>query len=321
MNKHNIFRENDLVKSNLYSQKLEISANTKKIIENWFDELLDEYFKASNFEKQLITEKVLESKILKVVENFTKQEYKYVFGKILYYSNIFESCYLRPQYVPRLCFLISDTLLPHIFEKVKKEFSVAEYVSLTEYIKINYFVSPNAELLEYALKIEKSSKIYQIASKDNRLHIVKNLLEIIKSKDYHHNIICFKKILSLVTESDKEIITLLKEFRVRNKQGCYKIISTIFNFSLTKDYFNDFEIKRHILLFFDTAKGASPKEKWTIELRKIEIEVGFENLKKLTTEIKKLDDPKRFQLDKHTNWTDDVAGRILKSINWIEEQN
>lgn len=320
MKNYNKFSESDNDKSKIFAVKLETSENSIKKIEEWFKTLLSEHYKAKNFEEQLIIEKKLENQFSNIYDKLDIQCLKYIFGKLLSYNNIFESGFLKSQDVPRLSYLLSDTLIPKVFKVVKSKFSSLEFNGLTEYLRKNFFVSPNGELLEYIFKLEKASNSYFKSNIQIRLEIVKNITEIINDKKFHHDIICFKKILTFITQDDKDTITFLKNFQVKNKQGCYLILNTILNSNLNKDIFADFQIKKEIVFLFDSAKGANPTEKWLLNFRQIASKISLANLEIIKRNIVKLSKQKKYNLDKHTIWTDDVASRFLKSIDWINDQ-
>lgn len=66
--------------------------------------------------------------------------------------------------------------------------------------------------------------VFKQATTKIKFETLKNILHIVYQKTYHHDIIYFKRILKLVSETDFELISYLKNFQVRNKQGCYKLL-------------------------------------------------------------------------------------------------
>jgi len=64
---------------------------------------------------------------------------------------------LKSAYVARLTYLLYGNLIPQFINVIKPKYSIVEFISLSEYLKSNFFVSPNGELLENILKLEKSN--------------------------------------------------------------------------------------------------------------------------------------------------------------------
>ncbi|UHP11162.1 hypothetical protein LAX80_005110 [Listeria marthii] len=102
-------------------------------------------------------------------------------GKLLVYYNISSGGYLRPSYIARLTTLLRNLLSDYI--KIEgTQFTPIEFLLLTQYTKKISEVSPNGDILENLLKIEKLSRICATSNKEQRNQILLNLLSIIKKR-------------------------------------------------------------------------------------------------------------------------------------------
>ncbi|STD07604.1 hypothetical protein [Chryseobacterium carnipullorum] len=251
-NSYLTFKNDELAKSKILAKELNISETDFINIQFWFDLLLLKHEEAtSNHDEQLKVEKELETKFNEIISSeIERKSYLYILPKLLHYNNVFNDAFLRSLYVSRLGALLRDNLIPKLVNDKTIVYSPEDFFHVTVYLKDNYFVSPNSNFLEDILKIENVRGIFKQATIKVKFETLKNILHIIYQKTYHHDIICFKKILKLVSETDSELIGYLKNFQVENKQGCYKIIKDILNLDLFKDNWNDFEIKVQLISFF-----------------------------------------------------------------------
>ncbi|UKB82744.1 hypothetical protein LF887_17230 [Chryseobacterium sp. MEBOG06] len=315
------FKNDELAKSKILAKELNIPESDFTNIQFWFDLLLLKHEQATtNKEDQLKTEKELEIKFNEMISSeIERKSYKYILPKLLNYNNVFNDAFLRSLYVARLGALLGDNLIPRLVSDKKIVYSPEEFFHVTVYLRDNYFVSPNSNFLEDTLRIENVRGIFKKTSTKLKFEILKNILHIIHQKPFHHDIICFKKILKLVSETDIALIDYLKKFQVENGQGCYKIVNEILNLKLFEDTWNDFEIKVQLILFFDTAKGAHPSTSWNKKFQGISKMIDNVKLSLVAHTVLKNEDCKIYSFDYGAQWGDDTAKRFLKSAQWIKD--
>lgn len=320
-NSYQIFKIEEIRKSNILSEELGISEIDFYSIQRWFNLLLAKYEEAtSDINEQLKTVEELKVKYNELISSeIEEKSYQYILPKLLNYNNIFNSAFLRSLYVARIDFLLRDDLIPKFVNDKTIAFSPEAFFYATVYLRNNHFVSPNSNFLEDILKIESVRGIFKNASAQIKFETLKNILHIIFQKTFHHNIISFKKILKLVSETDLELMDYLKKFQVENDQGCYKIIHEILNLHLFNDKWEDFEIKVQLISFFDTAKGARPSLSWNKKFNELSVKVTDDKFKLIVHSVLKNEALVRYKFDYGAEWTDDTAKRFLKSAEWIME--
>jgi hypothetical protein len=314
------FTNNELIKSKILAKELNISETDFIIIQNWFDFLLLKHSEAtSDFELQKKSEQELKIKFNELISSeVERKSYKYILPKLLHYNNVFNDDFLRSLYVPRLGALLRDDLIPKLVNDKKIVYSAEDFFHNTIYLKDNYFVSPNSNFLEDILKIENIRGIFKHSSTHLKFESLKNIIQIIHQKTFHHDIICFKKILKLVSEKDSELIDYLKNFQVANKQGCYKIINDILNLDLFKNNWNDFEIKVQLICFFDTARGANPTSSWKNKFQELSGIIDKKMFLEIVHAVLKNENCRIYEFDYGAQWGDDTTKRFLKSAQWIK---
>lgn len=317
--KYLIFKKDELAKSRILARKLAISESDSIKIQNWFDKLLFKHKESSSDrEEQLKTEQGLEIAFNELISSeIERKSYKYILPKLLNYNNEFNGAFLRSLYVARLGALLRDNLIPKLVNDKMTVYSPEDFFHTTVYLKVNYFISPNSNFLEDILKIEHVRGILIQATINEKFSILKNILHIIQQKTFHHDIICFKKILKLVSPKDVALIDYLKKFQVENQQGCYKILNDIFNLEIAEDDWDDFEIKVQLINFFDTGRGANPSAGWKKKFQELSGTIDSKKLLLTANTVLKNDDCKNFEFDYGAQWGDDTAKRFLKSAQWI----
>lgn len=314
------FKKDELTKSKILAKELNISDIDFNNIQNWFDLLLLKHEEAtSDREEQLRIEKELETKFNELISSeIARKSYKYILPKLLNYNNEFNGAFLRSLYVARLGSLLENNLIPKLVNDKMIVYSPEDFFHVTVYLKDNYFVSPNSNFLEDTLKIENVRGIFKQATTKVKFETLRNILHIIYQKSFHHDIVCFKKLLKLVSETDVELIDYLKKFQVENKQGCYKIINDILNLDLAEDKWDDFLLKVQHINFFDTARGANPTTSWNKKFQELSTTVGNNKLLQTANAVLENENCKIYEFDYGAQWSDDVAKRFLKSAQWIK---
>lgn len=320
-NPYLIFKKDELGKSRILAEELTISEIDFIKIQNWFDLLLLKHEESSSDrDEQLQTERELETKFNELISSETERKsYKYILPKLLNYNNVFNDAFLRSLYVTRLGALLRDNLISKLVNDKMIVYSPEDFFHITVYLRENYFVSPNSNFLEDILKIENVRGIFKQATTKVKFETLKNILHIIHQKTFHHDIICFKKILKLVSERDFELIDYLKNFQVENKQGCYKIINDILNLEIAADGWNDFEMKVQLINFFDTGRGANPTASWSKKFQELSGTIDSDRLSQTADTVLENENSKNYEFDYGAQWGDDTAKRFLKSAQWIKD--
>lgn len=317
MSKYTRFRADDLGKSQILAQNLQISSEESQKIENWFAEMLDFHEKFNNYRVNFDKEeaektKDLTQKLQNLKANLSANALKYATTKAIYYKNIFDSTALKSVSNGGIFMAMLSNMILESIENQK--ITPKELIFISNYLRENWVVSPNGDLLENILKIEKKNKISKKWQSAERQAIVKNLLRIIQQKNYHHSLVIFKKVLSFIQKEDIEIQELVKNFEVENKQGCYQIIHKIFQFPLNVDAWQDFLLKIEFLQLLDTANGTSPKEAWLKKHALLSEKIGKNALNEMALVISSMEN---CLYDPITGWKDEVVRRFLKASAWI----
>ncbi|MDR6546503.1 hypothetical protein J2810_002562 [Chryseobacterium rhizosphaerae] len=319
--KYLIFKKDELAKSRILAKELAISDGDFIKIQNWFDLLLLKHEEATtDWEDQLQKEEDLENKFNELISSeIERKSYKYILPKLLNYNNEFNGAFLRSLYVVRLGALLRDNLIFKFVNDKMIVYSAEDFFHTTVYLSENYFVSPNSNFLEDILKMEHVRGILKQATVNVKCSTLKNILHIIHQKTFHHDIICFKKILKLVSPEDVALIDYLKKFQVANRQGCYKIINDIFTLEIAEDKWLDFEIKVQLINFFDTGRGANPSAGWKKKFQELSGTIDSKKLLLTANNVLKNDNCKNFEFDYGAQWGDDTAKRFLKTAQWITD--
>ncbi|WP_426478144.1 hypothetical protein ACP3T3_01290 [Chryseobacterium sp. CBSDS_008] len=316
-----IFKNNEIAKSIILARELNISETDFNKIQHWFDLLLLKHEEAtSDVEMQRDIADELEIQFNELIASeIARKNYKYILTKLLNYNNVFNDSFLKSLYVARIGALLRDNLIPKLVKDKMIVYSPEDFLHVTIYLRDNYFISPSSNFLEDILKIETVRGIIKEASVSIKLEVLKNILHIIYQKSFHHDIICFKKILKLVSLADVELIGYLKGFRVENKQGCYKIINDILNLKIREDIWDDFKIKIQLINFFDAARSANPSPAWNRKLQEVSVIIEENKLLEIVQVVLGNDNFRTYEVDYGAEWSDDVSKRFLKSAKWIKE--
>lgn len=189
-------------------------------------------------------------------------------------------------------------------------FSGFDFIALLDYVS-NVPFDPNSKFFDELFDIEKSSKIFKIASIKERNEIIIQLLKINGRKIYHHDIKEFKKILKMVEIDNMEAIDFLLNYRVGYRQGCYKVIEFLFAYDYKeKDIFGRFDRTRNIIFWLDNANGRETKKPWLDKLLLLEQLSLSEDLNVI---CKWILNNNELKYDEENNWVDSVFTRFQKS--------
>ena len=319
MNSYSKFKEDDKLKSRDLGDELNISENDIRTIDDWFAIYLDRHSQATNQDVGLKYENELKKLHSLMFECITSLSYKYILSKLIKYHNISASGFLKSLDIARLRVLLRDLISKYI-DEINVNYTSSEFVSVTTYLKDNFFVSPNGELIENILKINTKHKITIKSSIEEKRNIVTNILHIIADKAFHHDIVCFKKIINLITADDIKLMEYIKNLKAKNNQGCYLLINTIFNIPLD-NFAEDFEMKRELIFWLDTSAGAKPKQNWTDKMNELKAKIGLPSLLLVCDKIVENEHLKNYYFNDNSHWSDDVCKRFIKSAKWTKEYN
>lgn len=326
MSKYARFRADDLGKSQILAQNLQISSEESQKIENWFAETLDfhekldffdeneEYLSDSDQKLEEFEQKLIQS-YDKLLLEITEKALPYLMTKAIYYYNIFQTNALKDTTrMGTFCGILRGVFW---YNHQKISILPKDLVFISDYLRENLEVSPNGDIDENILEIEKKNKISKKWQSAERQAIVKNLLRIIQQKNYHHSLVIFKKVLGFIQKEDVEIQEFVRNFEAENKQGCYQIIHKIFQFPLNADAWQDFSLKMELLQLLDTANGTSPKEAWLKKYALLSEKIGKNALNEMALVISSMEN---CLYDPITGWKDEVVRRFLKASAWIKEK-
>ena len=309
--KHEIFFNDDKAKSQILATALQVSQEEFKAVQDWFLLLLQKLCKLEFDNGHIIIDE-LTICLEKTSANLSLNANKLILAKLIYYNNIIQSGYLQSSVFGIMTKFLNDEIERRM---AGADFTFAQFKALSEYLKHNFYVSPNGDLLENLIKIEKRNKIFAKANDEEKLAIIKNLLQIIDDTKFHHDIVIFKKILDFIKISDEKTIYYVKNFIPKNQQGCYVITNKILNLAHSE---GKFDLCVKTLKWLDSARGKEPSKGWLTKFNELKNELGKEVLQEITDKILKLESLAYHDFGSYS-WPDDVMKRFIKSAQWIKE--
>ena len=308
--KHEIFFNDDEAKSQILATALLVSQEEFKAVQDWFLLLLQRLCKLEFDNGHIIIDEL--TIFEKTSTNLSLNANKLILAKLVYYNNIIQSGYLQSSVFGIMTKFLNDEIEQRM---AGADFTFTEFMALSEYLKHNFYVSPNGDLLENLIKIEKRNKIFAKANDEVKLAIIKNLLQIIDDTEFHHDIVIFKKILDFIKISDEKTIYYVKNFIPKNQQGCYLVTNKILNLAHSE---GKFDLCVKTLKWLDSARGKEPSKGWLTNFNELKNELGKEILQEITNEILKLESLAYHDFGSYS-WPDDVMKRFIKSAQWIKE--
>jgi len=276
--KHEIFFNDDKAKSQILATALLVSQEEFKAVQDWFSLLLQRLCKLEFDNGHIIIDE-LTICLEKTSANLSLNANKLILAKLIYYNNIIQSGYLQSSVFGIMTKFLNDEIERRM---AGADFTFAQFMALSEYLKHNFYVSPNGDLLENLIKIEKRNKIFAKANDEEKLAIT---------------------------------IYYVKNFIPKNQQGCYLITNKILNLP----YFEGkFDLCIKALKWLDSARGKEPSKGWLNNFNELKNELGKEVLQEITNEILKLESLAYHDFGSYS-WPDDVMKRFIKSAQWIKE--
>jgi len=200
------------------------------------------------------------------------------------------------------------------FPKQKLVFDENEFLALLEYLQDSH-IDSNGELFKNIWSVEKDSSYFKKSKTENHTAALIWLLKLISKKNYHHDIVDFKKVLELIKPENEEIIRYLATYKLKYAQGCYKAIKYIIDYNFHGDLFSNFNIQRQVIIWLDNASGGNPKKPWNDKLSIIEQICLPQDLSILCQWILAHDE---LRYDEENHWLDSVFTRFQKSSKWYQ---
>ncbi len=308
---HTDYWEQDRVRSANYIEGLKVPLKEAKLVDNWFFDFLLAYQQANSFEVAVSKEVILQSKADVLTPKLGIPAINYWVGKLIKYNNAIHTGELKPQLVARLGILLKN-LINQLLENKGFKVSVSQFIALIEYLQ-NEAIAPNSNMLEYLLKIQQRYRICKLSTHFERFIITKAVLEINASKKFHKDIKCYKKVLEWIEKEDSELVNFIYQYTPNNNQGCYDLIQAIYRHYCLANSWDDFLLKKDLILCFDTARGAQPSTSWSKKLLDIRKRINKDTLLELCTEILIREDLLTHAV---TGKADEVVKRFFKAAAW-----
>jgi hypothetical protein len=253
------YRETEILQAATFAASLKLKNQEAKLIDDWVESLIELNIRKETDCKQTKDFYAVYNTLQEASDSIDSSYLKYILGRLLkiydsMWGNVFSS--------------VIDRTTWKIKEYIDEAFSLIggfnhiEFTSFLAYLR-GTPIDPNSEIFDYIWKIEKLSKFFHSADFFMRNKALKYLLDLNEIRGFHHTIKDFKKIIGFIKPDNRDIIHYLVHYKVNNNQGCYQIISFIFNDLKTNSY-GTFEIKRDCIIWLDNAVGSSQKSLgWT----------------------------------------------------------
>jgi len=152
--KHKIFFNDDKAKSQILATALLVSQEEFKAVQDWFSLLLQRLCKLEFDNGHIIIDE-LTICLEKTSANLSLNANKLILAKLIYYNNIIQSGYLQSSVFGIMTKFLNDEIERRM---AGADFTFAQFMALSEYLKHNFYVSPNGDLLENLIKIEYQNK-------------------------------------------------------------------------------------------------------------------------------------------------------------------
>ncbi|MDR1340089.1 MAG: hypothetical protein LBK58_08575 [Prevotellaceae bacterium] len=319
MNNYHKFKEHDKIMSRDLGEALDISEKDLRVIDDWFATYLERHSGTTTFDKGLAFENELKELHDIMFKQTSSRSHKYILPKLIKYHNISASGFLKSALVARLQVLLRD-LISRYMNEINVSYSPSEFVLAIIYLRDNFTLSPNGELVENMLKINSKHKITAKSTREERQNIIANMLYIITREGYHHDIVCFKKILELITADDIKLMEQVK--KIKDTQGCYFLTNLIFNTPLPSGELpEDFDLKREMIFWLDSPAGARPRQNWIDKMHVLKEKIGLLPLLSICDKIVENEHLKNYYFNEISYWGDNVCKRFIKSARWTKEYN
>ena len=141
--KHEIFFNDDEAKSQILATALLVSQEEFKAVQDWFLLLLQRLCKLEFDNGHIIIDE-LTICLEKTSTNLSLNANKLILAKLIYYNNIIQSGYLQSSVFGIMTKFLNDEIERRM---AGADFTFEEFTALSKYLKHNFYVSPNGDLL------------------------------------------------------------------------------------------------------------------------------------------------------------------------------
>jgi len=327
-NNYQLFKDWETEKSHLLAEGLKIKAEEHIAIEKCFDFLLESHKDFNTFDDQMnelphADEKrdILEASLQDMFNHLpplSQVAEVYILAKTLFYYNIVQTNFLKGTYVETIFAL---PLAKMYAQKSSIPIDVTQILLITDYLRERH----NGKLLEDLLELIKDKALQKVWTQKQEAHLLQNLLYIHQKTDYCSSLKTLREVCKYVQKKiDPSFLQNISNYKHQYRQGGMQMIEIILYNTLSKDIYQDFELKNEFLILLDGLTGKNPKPTWIKRWKTIQEKIDNKTLESLLVQLEALKHYKTLHLtenEKEITYgvTDDVATSILRGVQWIRE--
>ena len=331
-NNYQLFKDWETEKSHLLAEGLKIKAEEHIAIEKCFDFLLESHKDFNTFDDQMnelphTDEKrdILEASLQDMFNHLpplSQVAEVYILAKTLFYYNIVQTNFLKGTYVETIFAL---PLAKIYAQKSSTPIDVTQILLITDYLRESLRVGHNGKLLEDLLELIKDKALQKVWTRKQEAHLLQNLLYIHQKTDYCSSLKTLREVCKYVQKKiDPSFLQNISNYKHQYRQGGMQMIEIILYNTLSKDIYQDFELKNEFLILLDGLTGKNPKPTWIKRWKTIQEKIDNKILESLLVQLEALKHYKTLHLtenEKEITYgvTDDVATSILRGVQWIRE--
>lgn len=331
-NNYQLFKDWETEKSHLLAERLKIKAEEHIAIEKCFDFLLESHKDFNTFDEQMnelpnTDEKrdILGGSLQDMFNHLpplSQVAEVYILAKTLFYYNIVQTNFLKGTYVETIFAL---PLAKMYAQKSSTPIDVNQILLITDYLRESLRVGHNGKLLEDLLELIKDKALQKVWTQKQEAHLLQNLLYIHQKTDYCSSLKTLREVCKYVQKKiDPSFLQNISNYKHQYRQGGMQMIEIILYNTLSKDIYQDFELKNEFLILLDGLTGKNPKPTWIKRWKTIQEKIDNKTLESLLVQLEALKHYKTLHLtenEKEITYgvTDDVATSILRGVQWIRE--
>ena len=331
-NNYQLFKDWETEKSHLLAERLKIKAEEHIAIEKCFDFLLESHKDFNTFDEQMnelpnTDEKrdILGASLQDMFNHLpplSQVAEVYILAKTLFYYNIVQTNFLKGTYVETIFAL---PLAKMYAQKSSTPIDVNQILLITDYLRESLRVGHNGKLLEDLLELIKDKALQKVWTQKQEAHLLQNLLYIHQKTDYCSSLKTLREVCKYVQKKiDPSFLQNISNYKHQYRQGGMQMIEIILYNTLSKDIYQDFELKNEFLILLDGLTWKNPKTTWIKRWKTIQEKIDNKTLESLLVQLEALKHYKTLHLtenEKEITYgvTDDVATSILRGVQWIRE--
>ena len=331
-NNYQLFKDWETEKSHLLAERLKIKAEEHIAIEKCFDFLLESHKDFNTFDEQMNelpnTDEKRDILVASLQDMFnhlpplSQVAEVYILAKTLFYYNIVQTNFLKGTYVETIFAL---PLAKMYAQKSSTPIDVNQILLITDYLRESLRVGHNGKLLEDLLELIKDKALQKVWTQKQEAHLLQNLLYIHQKTDYCSSLKTLREVCKYVQKKiDPSFLQNISNYKHQYRQGGMQMIEIILYNTLSKDIYQDFELKNEFLILLDGLTGKNPKPTWIKRWKTIQEKIDNKTLESLLVQLEALKHYKTLHLtenEKEITYgvTDDVATSILRGVQWIRE--